>query len=159
MRKTAPEIAVCSLSQWRLSEGVLVIHSTGWTIFNHALESASQFISWWCSPKLWTGAFHQLTRDDFKPSQEQSHSALTQGTFYAQILMLRLMEMLFWLSGSVQDYVTYSFFSPSVPCTAKSVLTTQQNCSFAGRESKCRTNECLKRFLPCLKSLSSNSVV
>lgn len=59
MRKTAPEIAICSLSQWRLFAGVLVIHSTGWTIFNHALESASQFISWWCSSKLWTGDFHR----------------------------------------------------------------------------------------------------
>lgn len=58
MRKTAPEITICSLSQERLFAGVLVIHSTGWTIFNHALESASQFISWWCSPKLWMGDFH-----------------------------------------------------------------------------------------------------
>lgn len=40
-------------------------------------------------------SFSPLARNDFKVSQEHSHFALTPETSYAQILMLRLLEMLF----------------------------------------------------------------
>ena len=68
---------------------------------------------------VFTGATNRSVsppaRDDPEVSQEHSHSALTPGTFYAHILMLRLVEMLFRLSYGVQDYVTYSTLSRSPP--------------------------------------------
>lgn len=51
-------------------------------------------------------SFAPLGKDEFKVSQEHRHFALTPGTSCAQILMLKLTEMLFGLGDSVQDDVT-----------------------------------------------------
>lgn len=79
-------------------------------------------------------SFQTLARDDFKLSQEQSLLALTPQTFYAQILMLRLMKTLPGLGDSAQDYVTYSMSSPSLPRAVESVLSAQGYRGFTGRQ-------------------------